>query len=192
MGNDMGKSCDMACDCGRVTWTVKNASKGRHIKCYCESCRTAIHHLGKAETRIENGGTHLFQTVPHNMEITSGSAHLIGLRLSPHGTYRWYASCCNTPIATTLHREMFPFVGIALRPDDTSFGKVASHFNTKDAPNPVKQTGFVGTVGSALIGAMSSWLQGKSKITPFFDPDGTTRAKIKVLTLEEREAARKG
>jgi hypothetical protein len=39
---------------------------------------------------------------------------IVGLRLTPNGLYRWYASCCKTPLGNTLGPAI-PFVGIVAR-----------------------------------------------------------------------------
>ena len=40
-----------------------------------------------------------------------GQHRIVGLRLTPKGLFRWYASCCNTPVGNTL-TPAIPFVGI--------------------------------------------------------------------------------
>ena len=186
----MAESCNLSCGCGRTTWVIKDKALGRHIKCYCDSCQSAVRHLGKSESYLDNGGTQLFQTVPYNFEITSGHEHVVLMRLSPKGLFRWYTACCNTPLSNTLPKPGFPFASAILPVGHKDFGRVTAHVNTEAAPKKTSQTGLLGTVLGVLSRALVTRLSGKAKITPFFDDDGTPIMEPRVLTLEQRKAAR--
>ncbi len=68
---------------------------------------------------------------PSSLTFERGSERIIGMRLSPKGLYRWYASCCKTPLGNTVSAAV-PFIGLARQaiPDisdtneqDTIFGR---------------------------------------------------------------------
>lgn len=187
----MAESCDLSCACGQTTWRVKDRKIGRHIMCYCDSCQSAVRHLGKADSYLKNGGTQLFQTVPYNIELTSGHENVALMRLGPKGLFRWYTSCCNTPLSNTLPKPGFPFASAILPAGHEGFGKVAAHVNTEAAPKRVSQRGLLGTVVGVLSRALVTRLSGKGKETPFFHPDGGPIVEPRVLTREERNAARR-
>lgn len=103
----------LKCQCGKVTGCVKNASphNGNHVVCMCIDCQTYAHHLNSEELLDENGGTAIYQTTPKNVVLNSGQEHIKLLKLTPKGADRFYASCCNTPIANTLSGKM-AFIGL--------------------------------------------------------------------------------
>lgn len=187
----MTKSCELSCACGQTHWRVKDKTIGRHIMCYCDSCQSAVRHLGKADTYLSNGGTQLFQTVPHNIEFLTGRENITLMRLGPKGLFRWYTSCCNTPVSNTLPKPSFPFASAILPTGHTDFGRVTANVNTEAAPKQISQTGLLGTVVGVLSRALGTRISGKGKETPFFNADGTPIVAPHVLTKAERNAARR-
>ena len=99
-------------------WSVETGAGGTHVICYCADCQTFARHLGQSETALDaDGGTEIFQTLPDAVRITRGADSLALLRLGPKGLMRWYAGCCNTPIANTLaNPRTLPFIGMILPP----------------------------------------------------------------------------
>ena len=71
-----------------------------------------MHFLERGELMDEWGGSEVFQTTPARIEFTQGADQLACMRLSPKGLMRWYARCCNTPIANTLPSPGMAFAGI--------------------------------------------------------------------------------
>jgi len=59
-------------------------------------------HLRAEAALMPDAGVALYQTRPDCVHIDDGAEHLACLRLSPKGLLRWYASCCDTPLANTL------------------------------------------------------------------------------------------
>lgn len=124
-----------------------------------------------------------------------------GLRLTPKGLFRWYTSCCRTPLGNTVSPAI-PFVGIVVsafdngvqRPDDV-FGKPIGAILAKYAIGEVP-TGSRGMSLSLMLGAIRmvlGWrLRGRAWPHPFFRRD--TRAPIYpviVLSQSERDALRR-
>jgi len=107
---------EMACACGKLRGHGVNISPktGRHLVCMCKDCQAYTRFLGRSDELLnENGGSEIFQITPAQIKLESGLEHLACMRLSPKGTLRWYASCCNTPIANTLPSPALPFAGIS-------------------------------------------------------------------------------
>jgi hypothetical protein len=108
------ESLPLKCKCGKMKGVAKNISPstGNHIVCMCIDCQTFAHYLKKEDEVLDqNGGTHIFQVTPSQIEINEGRENLALVRLSPKGAKRWYAKCCNTPVANTISFKM-SFVGL--------------------------------------------------------------------------------
>ena len=105
---------EMACDCGalRGHGIDLNPGTGRHLICMCKDCQAFARFLGREEILDQNGGTEIFQITPAQIRLEAGLDHLAAMRLGPKGAVRWYASCCNTPIANTTHMPGIPFAGV--------------------------------------------------------------------------------
>lgn len=104
----------LQCSCGSVSGVVKGIrpSKANHGVCYCNDCQSFAHFLGQPPTFLDdNAGTHLVQVSPRRLHLRSGLDHVACVRLRPGGLMRWYASCCNTPLANTPHPRV-PLVGM--------------------------------------------------------------------------------
>ena len=110
-----GADLPIRCSCGAVQGVVQGVSPNavNRCICYCESCQRYLRELGKAEQVLdENGGTDVFQVSPRRVTLAQGDDRLGCLQLTRKGAFRWYATCCNTPIANTLPNSRFPFVAI--------------------------------------------------------------------------------
>lgn len=117
------------------------------------------------------------------------------MRLSPKGLFRWYTSCCSTPVGNTLKPDV-PFVGIVAsafggRADEV-FGPPRATMLTKfavgDRPASRGQLGMIAHAARLVLG----WrLGGKAWPHPFFDrTSGEPTHPLKVLSETEREALR--
>jgi uncharacterized protein DUF6151 len=108
-----GKDVDLECRCGEVHGRVHNVSPRNvnRILCYCDDCQAFLHHLGRPELLDDEGGTRLIQVPPASVSFDRGADRVRAVRLGPKGLYRWYASCCNTPVGNTLGPSI-PFIGI--------------------------------------------------------------------------------
>ena len=182
---------DMSCRCGHMHWRVDTGSGGTHVICYCADCQSFARHLGQAETMLDgDGGTEVFQIMPGAFHITQGADSLALLRLGPNGLFRWYARCCNTPIANTLpNPRRLPFIGVILPPGTQGFGPVTAQVNTAAARTPIRSHGFA-AAAAALVGrALKARLTSQAG-SELFDAEGAPIVTPHVLTREERDAAR--
>src|SRR5215472_6769249 len=137
----MSQDAELRCRCGEVQGRVKNASPEAVTRavCYCDDCQAYLHHLGRLDLMEEHGGTDVVQVAPSSLTFHRGAERIVGLRLTPRGLYRWYASCCKTPLGNTLGPAI-PFVGIAAqafdvggRNADDLFGKAIAAARVKYA-----------------------------------------------------------
>jgi hypothetical protein len=193
---------ELRCRCGEVRGSVMNPSPRtvNRVVCYCDDCQAFAHHLGRADLLDADGGTDIVQVAPASLKFVQGQHRIGGLRLAPKGLFRWYASCCNTPLGNTVSPAI-PFVGIvaqafdngAERPDD-QFGKpigaIMGKYAIGEAP-----AGSTGIKLSLLVRAFRmvlGWrLRGQTWPHPYFERN--TRAPIypvTVLSRPQREALR--
>lgn len=202
----MASNLEISCTCGGLTGSLNGIepSVGNHCVCYCDDCQLFPHHLGRADEILdENGGTGIFQTSAARLEFTDG-ADLRCLRLTEKGLLRWYAGCCNTPIANTLGRWDVPFAGVLT----SCLGGEQSTALVDEALGPVRGRVFAGMAkGTPPAGAASGGFEpktitrflrvvlaarfrGDQRRSPFFDPDThEPRATPHVLTPDERRHA---
>ncbi len=81
--------------------------------CHCKTCVAYPGMLGKADRVLdEHGGSDVFQMAPADFTLDEGLEHLACLRMTRKGALRWYASCCDTPLANTLSGPGWPFIGV--------------------------------------------------------------------------------
>ena len=129
----------LSCSCQKVQGTLSNASKnsGNHLTCMCIDCQTFAHYLGRENYILDNyGASEIYQVTPSQIQITQGQEYLTCLRLSPKGTNRWFAKCCNTPVANTISLKM-SFAGVSrkfINEDnlDTIVGPIKYQCQNKD------------------------------------------------------------
>jgi hypothetical protein len=191
------------CECGKFSAELgafPRDTPGRLV-CYCDDCQSYLHHLGRPDLLDVNGGTEVIPAYPCTVKILSGREQLRCLRLSPKGIFRFYASCCNTPVGNT--RANSPWIGFVRRvytagdPGqlDRAFPSVRSSIQGRYA----KGTPPAGTPGTfdlkALLSVAPFLLKGKLlkkyKPSPFFKDDGLTPiVEPRVISKAERQAAR--
>ena len=180
------------CTCGTIAGTVDvpSPAAGNHLVCHCPDCRAATIHLGRPDPGAD--GTELWQTTPDRVTITRGADRLAIQQLSPKGLYRWYATCCATPMFNTLRSPRLAFVGLlADRLDDTAaLGPLIGRaFLPGTGGKTYRHEGF-NRIGFRIAKMMlAANLSGKWRQTPFFDAAGTPTAPAHVISREERQAA---
>jgi hypothetical protein len=198
----MAKEVGVRCRCGEVEGVVANASpqKVNRVVCYCDDCQAFLHQLGRADLLNAQGGTDIIQVAPASLTFTKGQNHIAGVRLTPKGLFRWYATCCNTPVGNTLGPAI-PFVGIVAQTFDGGpqraqivFGAPLGAILGKHAigPPPAGSTGINLTLLLRAITKVLGWrLRGRAWPHPFFHLK--TREPIyplQVLSSEERDELR--
>ena len=115
----MTQDVELRCRCGEVRGRVTDASPQtvNRMICYCDDCQAFLHHLGRDDLLDAHGGTDVVQVAPASLSFVEGAERIVGVRLGPKGLFRWYASCCKTPVGNTLTPAV-PFVGIVARAFD--------------------------------------------------------------------------
>lgn len=198
----MAGDLQLACRCAtvQIALSVPGRSAGTRCVCYCGDCQTAARVFGPGDDLLgPAGGTDIWQTTPDRVDIRAGQDRLAILRLSPKGLYRWHATCCDTPLFNTLPRMGVPFVGVVLRPDqaaqvDPVLGPVFCYHATAGArPGEGAPSGdvhFARAVGSLIWRMAAAVLSGRGKRNPLRAPDGGPNAPIRILTRDQRDAAR--
>jgi hypothetical protein len=178
-----------SCTCGTLSGhiTPSGVQTGTHVSCYCHDCRAAQLYFGQPDPAP--GPVDILQMSPEDIRIDSGAEHLALMQLSPKGMLRWYADCCNAPIATTSRTAKFPFAGFIVK-------RIAD----PDPLGPVTTRGFVpkpdgkqshDKIRYAAVGLLSrlmkSWTSGNWRNTPFFNIDsGDPVVPPKILSKSER------
>lgn len=200
----MSQDVELGCRCGEVHGWLRGASPSRVNRaiCYCADCQAFLHHLGRADLLDAHGGTDIVQAAPGAVTFDRGSERIVGVRLSPKGLYRWYASCCKTPLGNTMTPSV-PFIGMAPEvfrgaPDaarrDAIFGKVrAGMFGqhaTGGAPEGSTKTDLP-MIAHALRLMLGWKLRGKTWPHPFFErATRAPRYRVTTLSANDREALR--
>lgn len=176
------------CACRSMAWQVDLGRSGTHVVCYCRDCASHARHLGHGAMLDAHGGAHIWQTLPDAFTLTKGAEHLAAQRLSPRGLLRWYAGCCNTPIANTLPQNRLPFIGVLAPAPAPAFGRVAGHVQTAQTHGAVREHGFASAGAKLMLRGLGALCRG-ARDNPFFDVDGQPIREARILTREERTAA---
>ncbi len=198
----MNAQAELRCRCGEVRGIVANPSPRavNRVVCYCDDCQAFAHRLGRADLLNAQGGSDIVQVAPAALTFEKGQDHIVGLRLTPKGLFRWYASCCNTPLGNTLGPAL-PFVGVVAQAfesgtqrADALFGKpvgaILGKFAIGDPP-----AGSAGISLSLILRTLRKvlgWrLTGKTWPHPFFRRVSSEPIyPVTVLSHAEREALR--
>ena len=198
----MIKSATLSCRCGEVRGLLTNVSPDtvNRVVCYCDDCQAFLHQLGRAELLDAQGGTDVVQVAPPYLAFTQGTQRIVGLRLGPKGLYRWYASCCKTPVGNTVGPAI-PFVGLVRQAFEGEtqlldeqvgppIGRVYGKYAIGSAPEG--STRLNARLMARAIRMVLGWrIRGRTWPHPFFDR-AQRRPKFPVTTLSptEREALR--
>jgi hypothetical protein len=194
----MNPTVDVRCRCGEVEGRLSNAGREtvNRVVCYCDDCQAYLHHLGRADLLDAHGGSDIVQVAPAALSYARGADRIAAVRLKPKGLYRWYASCCKTPLGNTIGPGI-PFVGIvahAFRSPDEVFGPPVGGILGKFAVGtpPPGSTGLnLRLIGGAIRKILGWKVDGQTWPHPFFDrATRAPRYPITVLTHEQREALR--
>jgi hypothetical protein len=172
------------------------------VVCHCDDCQAFLHHIDRADLLDEHGGSDIVQVAPSTVSFDRGSELVTALRLSPKGIYRWYASCCKTPLGNTLTPQL-PFVGIvtelfqqapSARPCDEVFGAprgaIFGQFAIGEPP-PGSEKLNVRLLARTIRKILGWKLRGKTWPHPYFDrSSGNPKYPVTMLSKAERDALR--
>lgn len=200
----MSRDVELGCRCGEVHGTLRGASPSsvNRAICYCVDCQAFLHYLGRADLLDAHAGTDIVQVAPRSVTFDRGAERIAGVRLSPKGMYRWYASCCKTPLGNTKTPAL-PFIGMPPEifrgaPDalhrDEIFGKVRGAIFGQHATGGTPEGSTRPSL--ALIVHVTRlllrWkLLGEAWPHPFFDrATGAPSYPAPILSPDEREALR--
>ncbi|WP_437693371.1 DUF6151 family protein [Sorangium sp. So ce176] len=200
----MSTDVELQCRCGEIHGWLRDASPStsNRVVCYCDDCQAFLHHLGRAELLDERGGSDIVQVAPSMISFDRGSELVAALRLTPKGLYRWYASCCKTPLGNSLTPSV-PFIGIvtellqqapSARPCDEVFGAPRGRILGKFAigePPPGSLKPNVRLLAHTIRKLIRWKLRGNAWPHPFFDrASGNPKYAVTVLSTAERDALR--
>ena len=192
----------LTCTCGAVRGTLDRAEAGQvnRVVCYCDDCQTFAAAIQRPDVLDAHGGTDIVQVYPCNMKITHGREHIGLTRLSPKGLLRFHTTCCGTPLGNTMEGARAPFLGLSRRlfPQsdvelDAAIGPPVGGIQAKFA---VGRPAGASDALSFGVAARSGWFLargaalGRHAPSPVRDAAGAPVAKARVLTREERDAAR--
>ncbi|MEM7320716.1 MAG: DUF6151 family protein [Pseudomonadota bacterium] len=184
-----GRDLIYGCRCGKLRGLVRGVSPGygTHCMCYCKDCQRFARHLEADWVLDDDGGTALYQTVPSRIEFTQGQEKLACLRFSPKGPHRWYAGCCNTPLANTVGPGLrFAGTFVAAYPDidaEATFGAVTTVVNVPKslASDRVRNRGLASGIIGLLWRHVRSGFGAGKRASPFFGPDGRAVVKPEIV-----------
>ena len=194
----MDRDIEMHCRCGEVRGLVKGASSHtvNRMVCYCDDCQAYLHHLRRTDLMDAHGGTDVVQVAPASLTFDRGTDRIACLRLSPKGLYRWYATCCATPVGNTVGPAI-PFVGIVVQnfdAPDEAFGRPTGAVQGKFAisPAPEGSTGLnLPLIWKAVRKVLRWRFRGQTWPHPFFDQaTRSPRYPLTILSRSERDTLR--
>ena len=195
-------SIRLRCQCGKLQGELDPGGVAARAICHCKDCQAFARFLeregGATGVLDAAGGTEVAAATPGAVRFTGGLEHLGCMSLSPRGLYRWYATCCRTPIGNTPRDPKTSYVGLVracldapAETLDRQLGRSRILVETGSAlapvkPTPVRTAWAVVRIGSMIVRAR---LGGGYRDNPFFLPDGSAPLRQpRVLTLEERAA----
>jgi hypothetical protein len=197
----MSTQMRIRCSCGEVQGVARDVDRRRvRLACYCRDCQCFAWFLERPELLDRHGGTEVVQLSPARVSFHAGHDRLACMRLSGKGLFRWYASCCKTPLANTMLKP--GFVGLlssAWDPEldadgrDALLGRLRARVN---GPGHAAADGSMAKIDNVPLAAIAASirvmlggaLRGESRPSPFFEDDGSPKVAPRVLDPAEREA----
>lgn len=187
------------CRCGTLRGEIEPRDVYARATCYCRDCQAFARALDREDALDPGGGTDIVAMLPAGVRMTAGIDQLACLSLSPKGLLRWYARCCDTPLANTPRDPKLAYAGILAHCVEgdadalaTAFGPSRIALNVKSArrqvpPTPLRT--FAGVI-RIMRGVLLARLRGRHRDNPFFSGDPPRPiVEPRVLTLAERKAA---
>ena len=187
-------SIPLSCRCGQVQGEVGTAHTYARATCYCTDCRAYAQWLGVSGLLDEAGGVDVVTMAPTDLRFTAGQERIACMSWSERGIYRWYASCCRTPLGNTPRNPGVPYVGVssaclegagAAVVDDAFGVPRRCLISTGTATAPVCKRSFTTAWGilQVVIGLAGAKLRGRRE-SPFFD--ASTGKPIRVPEIVKR------
>jgi hypothetical protein len=187
------------CACGAVTGVLAEPARARRMICYCRDCQDYARWLGREDDLLDaRGASEVVAALPRHVRFDTGVERLACVRMTPAGPLRWYAACCNTPVATTAPEAATPLITL-WRPAlggaaamDTAFGPPRTGVFVEGARGgpPPRRFGVAGFL-LWLVGArLSARLAGEIGKSPLFTAAGRPIAEPRTLTDAEHAALR--
>ncbi len=207
-------SVELKCQFGSLLGSIENVSTvrgrrtadgGRRTVCMCVDCQAYAHYLGQAAHVLdENCGTDVLPVAPANLKITQSTEHLKSMTLSEKGMLRWYAGCCDRPIANTAPMAKLPFAGVidaiidldgTLGLRDEVLGPIGARVQAKSGIGKTPEDSFPKGSMKLIFQTIGFLLPGLVKRqhapSPFFSSQtGAPSVTPIILTAAERDALR--
>lgn len=185
------------CECGAFRGvasglTPRNVTR---VVCHCSDCQAFAHYLDRPERVLDgHGGTEICQVSPSRVRFEVGADRLACVRVTAKGPYRWYTTCCRSPVANTM--PGVPVAGLVcptVEPNDAELGSIKARIfgrdatgdsTTLDAADGVPLPMFLPLIGKLLFRR----IRGDHRQSPFHDEKAGRAAAPTTLTDEERRA----
>jgi len=193
----------LRCRCGHVRGITSDVSpsNGFRFICYCKDCQAFARFLRRADVLDAAGGTDIFQMPPARINLTEGADAMRCLRFSGR-VLRWYADCCQTPIANTATIPRFPIAAVIHsfmnhdaddRPRDDVLGPPLCRIFERSASGPLPPNAppppSFWVLARRASKMLAWWGRGLVWPTPFFDElTKAPRSLPRLLTPTERAA----
>ena len=186
-----------SCRCGQVNGVVANyrRSQANRVVCYCGDCRGFVNWLKQPDHLDARGGVDILHLAQGDVRIDQGRELVACMRLSPKGMFRFYATCCSTPLGSTVSAGL-PLVGFSTTIFDSTVDRepvlgpalVVNGASALGGPMPERKLAVVGMM--MRVGALlARWkIMGRGKPSPFFSDQGQPVAAPMIITKEQRAA----
>jgi hypothetical protein len=184
------------CECGSVSGRAFGLLPRtvNRVICHCSDCQDFAHWLDQADRVLDaHGGSDICQVSPRTIRFESGADRLACIRLTSKGPYRWYASCCRSPIANTV--PGLPFAGLVrptVQPDEVGLTSIHGRIFGCDAIGDPATLQASDRIPLRLLGRVARKLllrrlRGDHRHSPFHDhATGQALARPDLLSSDER------
>lgn len=178
------------CACGRITGRLAQSSRALRGICYCKDCQNYARMTGQGAITLDaQGGTEVVATESRFVSLDQGKELLACHSLSETGLLRWYASCCQTPIANTLRNHRIAYVGLvheclgSAADRERVFGPVQLHLNVHGATSTVRTSSLSKWIAISRYVPALLWsrISGAYQQSVFFDAAGEPISAPQVL-----------
>ncbi len=193
MVNMSAEKIEISCRCKAVRGQLdpKAVTDGIHIACYCKDCRAYARLKGEENALEPGGGVGMLQTTIDRLEISHGTDQLACQQFGEKTPLRWYAKCCDAPIALSMPNPGVAHLSVPTTAveDETLLGPVRSRVNLGSATAPVSESSDIGLPGLVLrmmVRLIKARLRGAAKKSALYDPN--TRDSIVAPTRISDEA----